>query len=425
MSPERVSLARLWALMATVFVDMVGFLIVLPLLPFYATRLGASAFLVGAMVSAFAVAQLATAPIWGRFSDRIGRRPMLLLGLAISVAAHLLFAFACSDFAMGQMSSAQTLAILCLSRLVQGAGGATTGVVQAYVGDAVVPEERAKALGWITAATSAGVMLGPAIGSLASTLGAAAPGLVAAGLCALNLAFAWRWLPESTSHEERADAAAKKRVSLRGRMLEVAAHPQRPVARLIWIYAVPMMAFMAMNGILALYLQDRFAFTEKTIGYLYTFVGTVSLVMRSLILGPAVRRLGEVGAMRSGLAALVVGFVLMPLATSTPLFVATIVLVPVGTALLFPATTSLVSRFAPRAELGATMGVQQAFGGVARLIGPLWAGAAFQALGPASPFWISSVLVLGTLAAATGLQPPARAESSPVATPAASGSPSS
>lgn len=410
MSPERVTLGRLWALMATVLVDMVGFLIVLPLLPFYATRLGAPAVLVGAMISAFAVAQLATAPLWGRFSDRLGRRPMMLVGITVSIAAHLLFAFACSDFALARFSSAQTLALLFLSRLVQGAGGATTGVVQAYVGDAIVPEERAKALGWITAATSAGVMLGPAIGSLASTLGAAAPGLVAAGLCLANLGFAWRWLPESTSQESRATAVAAERPSLRGQMLAVALHPGRPVARLIWIYAVGMMAFMAMNGVLALYLQARFAFTERTIGYLYTFVGTISLVMRSVVLGPAVGRFGEVGALRLGLVALAAGFALVALAPTTPLFVAFLVLVPVGTALLFPATTSLVSSHAERHELGATMGVQQAYGGASRLVGPLWAGAAFQLFGPASPFWISSGLAVATLLFAAGLARPARAE---------------
>ncbi len=410
MSPERVTLGRLWALMATVLVDMVGFLIVLPLLPFYATRLGAPAVLVGAMISAFAVAQLATAPLWGRFSDRLGRRPMMLVGITVSIAAHLLFAFACSDFALARFSSAQTLALLFLSRLVQGAGGATTGVVQAYVGDAIVPEERAKALGWITAATSAGVMLGPAIGSLASTLGAAAPGLVAAGLCLANLGFAWRWLPESTSQESRATAVAAERRSLRGQMLAVALHPGRPVARLIWIYAIGMMAFMAMNGVLALYLQARFAFTERTIGYLYTFVGTISLVMRSVVLGPAVGRFGEVGALRLGLGALAAGFALVALAPTTPLFVAFLVLVPVGTALLFPATTSLVSSHAERHELGATMGVQQAYGGASRLVGPLWAGAAFQLFGPASPFWISSGLAVATLLFAAGLARPARAE---------------
>src|SRR5690606_32193753 len=117
MSPERVSLGRLWALMATVFVDMVGFLMVLPLLPFYATRLGASPLLVGAMVSAFAVAQLATAPLWGRLSDKRGRRPMLLVGITVSVFAYLLFAFACSETAMARFSAPLLLGLLLFSRL--------------------------------------------------------------------------------------------------------------------------------------------------------------------------------------------------------------------------------------------------------------------------------------------------------------------
>jgi predicted MFS family arabinose efflux permease len=193
-------------------------------------------------------------------------------------------------------------------------------------------------------------------------------------------------------------------------MTLVARHPIRPVSRLIWIYAAGMMAFMAMNGILALFLQERFAFTERTIGYLYAFVGTISLVMRSLILGPAVRRLGEVGAMRLGLVSLVAGFTLQTVAPSVPAFYLAITLIPVGTALLFPATTSLVSRFADRHEIGATMGVQQAFGGMARLVGPLWAGAAFQYLGPASPFWLSSALAAATLFFAAGLRPPRPAE---------------
>jgi MFS family permease len=406
---ERVTLGRLWALMATVFVDMIGFLIVLPLMPFYAERLGAEPVLIGALVSAFAVAQLATAPLWGKLSDRHGRRPMLLVGIGVATVAHLLFAAACSETGIALLGKGGTLIVLVLSRLVQGAGGATTGVVQAYVGDAIVPEERAKALGWITAATSAGVMLGPALGSLVSFAGAVAPGLLAAALCLVNFAFASRWLPESSSHEVRERARGNRR-SLRGEMLAVALHPARPVARLIWIYAVGMMAFMAMNGILALFLERRFHFTEHTIGYLYTYVGTVSLVMRSVILGPAVRRFGEVGAMRLGLGALVAGFALQTVAPTVVAFYAAITLIPIGTALLFPATTSLVSRFAERHEIGATMGVQQAYGGVARLIGPLWAGAAFQYLGPAAPFWISSALAAATLLFANGLRPPRPAE---------------
>jgi len=391
--------------MLTVFVDMVGFLMILPLLPFYAERLGAKPLLIGLMVSAYAVAQLATAPTWGRLSDGHGRRPMMMLGVTIAGTAHLLFAFACSDWAMHRIDAAGLIVLLFFSRFVQGAGGASTAVVQAYVGDAIVPEERAKALGWITAATSAGVMLGPALGSLVSNLGPAVPGLVAAALCVVNLFFVERFLPESASVESRERARSEPRGSLRARMLEIVAHPRRPVSRLILIYGAAMMAFMAMNAVLALFLQARFGFTEKTIGYAYTGVGVVSLVMRSLILGPSVRWWGERGVMKLGLLALVAGFALQPLAPTLWLYGAVVVLVPVGTALLFPASSSLVSRFAERHTLGATMGVQQAYGGVARLIGPAWAGAAFQFLSPGAPFWIAALLALAAFFFALGIEP--------------------
>jgi MFS family permease len=412
---EPVALGRLWALMLTVFVDMVGLLIVIPLLPFFATRLGASAFLVGLMVSAYAIAQLATAPLWGRASDRHGRRPMLMLGVSIATLAHLLFAFASSNWAMSRFDNLSLILILFISRFVQGGGGATTGVVQAYIGDAVIPEERAKALGWISAATSAGVMLGPAIGSLASVASPALPGLIAAGLCVVNLIFARRYLPESSSIQARADARAQRSASVRTKMAEILLHPRRPVARLVWVYTLGMMSFMAMNAILALFLLERFGFTEKSIGWAYTAIGTISLLMRSVILGPAIRRLGEIGVMRVGIVALAASFALQPLAPSLWVYALTVVLVPVGTALLFPATSSLVSRFAERSELGVVMGVQQAYGGMARLIGPVWAGAAFEAFGAGSPFYISAVLAIAMIPFVLGLEPPPRPQAAPPA----------
>jgi MFS family permease len=401
MAPDRVSLGRLWALMGLVFTDMVGFLIILPVMPYYAKDLGASAFLIGAMVSTYAVASLAMGPIWGRFSDRHGRRPALMLGVVIAMAAHLLFAFACSHWAMDRLDKTALIGLLFLSRLVQGAGGATTAVVQAYVGDAIVAEERAKALGWISAATNAGVMIGPALGALLTFAGRSTPGIVSAALCVINLIFAWKWLPES--HHERAHKDAPRR-SVRRQLWAIATAPTAPVARPIWIYAAGMMAFMGMNAILALFVQARFGLTEKTFGYVYAYVGTVGLVMRSLILGPTVRRYGEIRVLKLGLLALALGFALQPLVPSLWIYIVVVLLIPVGTALLFPATTSLVTRFASRQELGATMGVQQAFGGVARLIGPLWAGAAFEYLGAGAPFWISAALALATLAFAGGMR---------------------
>jgi len=395
--------------MLTVFVDMLGFLMVVPLLPLYAKDLGANALEIGLMISIYALAQLSTSPIWGKVSDHHGRRPMLLLGISISAVAHLLFALACSQWAQTQFDHRGLIAILYLSRLVQGAGGATTGVVQAYVGDTVAPEERAKALGWISAATSAGVMIGPALGSLASVVGPAAPGLFAALFCVVNFVSARRYLTESSSHEVRAEAKSLARGSVRRRLVEVLRHPTQPVARLVWIYGAGMMAFMAMNAILALFLQARFGFTQKTIGFVYTGVGTVSLVMRSIILGPAVRRFGEVGVMRIGLGSLCLSFLLQPLAPNLVLYAATLVMIPIGTALLFPATSSLVSRFASRSDLGVVMGVQQAYGGLARLVGPIWAGAAFEGLGSGSPLFLASGLAAATFVFALGLEPPRRA----------------
>ncbi|HKG33662.1 MAG TPA: MFS transporter, partial [Gemmatimonadales bacterium] len=167
-------MARLLVLFVTAFVDMVGLTMIVPLLPFYATELGASATVVGLLVSAFSVAQLAVAPVWGSFSDRYGRRPAILAGLLLTSCAYVIFAFAGS------------VLVLLLSRLVQGLGGGTIGVVQAYVADASPPEQRTKSLGWLSAVTSLGAVAGPAFGSVMISVGGrAAPGIGAAALALL------------------------------------------------------------------------------------------------------------------------------------------------------------------------------------------------------------------------------------------------
>ena len=421
MTDQRVSFGRLWPLMLTVFVDMVGWAFVFPIAPFFAKRLGATPFVVGLLPAVYALAQLITAPLWGRVSDLRGRRPVLLLGISIAGVAHLIFAFASSNWAMARFDNQALLAILLLSRLVGGAGGASTGIVQAFVGDAIRPEERAKAFGWISAATSAGIMFGPALGSLATNIGPAFPGLVAATLCVVNLGFAQRFLHETTSHETRAGARSVAPGLIRARASEVLQRPRRPVSRLIWIYAFGMMAFAAMNAMLALFLDARFGFTEKTIGWAYSGIGVVGVLMRVIILDPTVRWLGERGVMRLGLAALTVSLVLQPFAPSLVVYGFVVLLVPIGTALLFPANSSLVTRFiAERHELGAIMGVQQTYGGVARLIGPLWSGWAFQQLGSGAPFFLCAGLTAITYLVAIGLEAPPRLKSqTPPAEPAA------
>ncbi len=386
---------RLAVLIAANFVDMVGFMIVIPLLPFYALDMRASPVVIGWIISAFSIAQLISAPIWGRVSDRYGRRPAILIGLTASAIAYVVFGLA------------TTVWLLFVSRIVQGLGGGTIGVLHAYVSDMVRPEQRARALGWVSAATSAGVMIGPALGSLAAHLGQRGPGFVAAGLCLINVFFAWKWLPES--RPGTAQAAGTRRPPVWHAVGQVLLHPGQKVPRLIWIYAVGMLAFTSLTAVFSLFFEAEYAITARTIGYFFFYIGALSFVIRSFLLGPIVERIGEGWAMRVGAMALAVGLVLYPLMPSLKLVILVMPLVPIGTALLFPSTTSLMSRYSPEGEVGATMGTAQAFAGMARVAAPLMATFLFQRLGHAVPFFAAaavlmlvSVLTLGVATAVEG-----------------------
>ena len=392
MSDDRkLSLSKLWVLMVTAFVDMIGFALIVPLLPFYATQFGADAFTVGWLMGIFALGQMLTSPFWGRLSDRIGRKPVMIASQLISATAFIVFAFA------------NSVPLLLLCRFLQGVGGGSLGAVSAYVSDAVGPSERAKALGWITACTSAGVMVGPAIGSLTVGYSRAAPGLIAAAFCLANMLFTFLWLKEA--RDRPVARRTKPRPKIGGQVKEVLLNPGLTVNGLIWIYTAGMMAFMSMTGIMALYLEFRFQITEQTIGWFYVAVGFVSMLMRGMILGKLVHLFGEVRVLRMGAATLGIGLASIPFATTPLTFACFMLLVPTGTALLFPCTTSLVTRYADPDEVGQTVGVQQAFGGVSRLLAPIWAGAVYQGIGEQVPFWIGGALVLATAALSFRLRP--------------------
>jgi MFS family permease len=379
---------RLAVLMAVCFVDMLGLMLVAPLMPFYATRMHAPEWLVGPLISSFAVAQLASSPVWGKFSDRYGRRPAMLIGLGASAFAYVIFGFATS------------LWMLFASRIVQGLGGGTTGVAQAYVADTMAPAERTKALGWISAATSAGVVFGPMIGSVARSFGTEVPGMVAAALVLINVYFAWKWLPESWhGHGEGPHAPTAR--SVNQALRDILEDPGSPAHRVIWIYVVGMLALNIVVGVLALYLKDVYHVTETTIGYFFPIFGIVGVLMRTYPVGWFNARFGEVRTMQIGTLSLMLGLALMPLpAALLPpvpalvLFVVFLTLVPVGTALLFPASTSLVSQRTAKRELGLVMGAQQTFRGVTSIVGPVGATIVFANLGHGVPFLAAAAIVL-------------------------------
>jgi len=385
---------RLAVLMAVCFVDVLGFMLVGPLMAFYALRLHAPEWLVGPLIASFAVAQLVSSPFWGKFSDRYGRRPALMVGLGASAFAYVIFGFA------------NSLWLLFASRVVHGMGGGTTGVAQAYVADTMAPAERAKALGWLSAATSAGVVVGPVIGSLAHRFGTAVPGVVAAALVLINVYFAWKWLPESRvadgptttgSGRHVAPAAARP---VRQALWEIARHPATPAHRVIWIYVVGMLALNVVIGVLALYLKDTYAVSEDTIGYFFPIFGIVGVLMRFSLVGWFNDRFGEVRTMQIGTVLLGLGLALMPLpaalmpgAPAMALFIVFLALVPMGTALLFPASTSLVSQRTARHELGLVMGAQQTFRGITSIVGPVGATLVFAGFGHGVPFLLAAAIV--------------------------------
>ncbi len=382
---------KLVILMITAFVDMLGVLMVIPLLPFYATDLNASGFVVTLLIASFAVAQLISAPLWGRFSDTYGRRPALLVGLFASAMAYVIFAYA------------DTLWLLFLSRLVQGAGGGTVGVIQAYVADATRPEDRARSLGWLSAATNLGVAIGPVVGAAALPFGRPAPGLLAAGLCLLNIVFAWRFLTESHDFAAGRASTIRKRPS-REVVARVVAHPGEPTSRLIWIYSLTMGTFQGCMAVLALFLAAKFAVTAQTIGFFFTYIGGLSVLTRAVILGPLVDRLGEARLARLGIVLLGVGLGLLPFAPNYPLLALAIAALPLGTAFTFPCVTALLSRVIGNHERGVYMGVQQTFGGTTRATFPLLAGLAFDHLGHSVPFWGAALLMAGILPLTAGLE---------------------
>jgi predicted MFS family arabinose efflux permease len=295
------------------------------------------------------------------------------------------------------------------------------GVIQAYVADSTDPKDRARALGWLSATTNLGVALGPVLGSFAIALGKrdlmpgtgtlhlgqAAPGIFAAALCVLNIIFAARYLTESRDLTEHAHEDEKRQTS-RQAMWRVISHANEPSSRLIWIYAIAIGAFQGSFSVLALFLNARFQVTEQTIGYFFMYVGAISVFTRVLLLGRAVDWLGEANLSRLGILLLATGVIGMPLARNLGMLAIAVALIPLGTAFTFPCVTALLSRVTATRERGLYMGLQQTFGGVSRIIAPLFFGWAFDSIGVSAPYFFSSAFLLATLSLGFGLDQYAR-----------------
>lgn len=359
----------------TVFLDLIGFGIVLPLLPGYAARLHVSETAIGVLVASFSLMQFLLAHWWGRLSDRIGRRPVILVGLLGSSLSYLLFAFA------------TTYWILLASRVLAGAMGATVNVAQAYLADVTTLAERPRALGLIGAAFGLGFVVGPGIGGLSATLGAAAPGLIAAALTAVNLGLAWWWLPESRRPgvPDRAEAPA---------------HWSRFLAPFAALGCTTV-AFTVLYVVFPLEVERRLGFDQHHAAYLFMLLGVVSAIVQGGLIGRLVARYGErhlilTGSvlLALGLAGLTQAFAAGPTRAGLILLYGGLLILATGSAIVAPSAAALVSRLAPADEQGSALGMLQSVGAVARIVGPILAGTVAAGLGAAAAFVVAGGIAL-------------------------------
>ena len=365
-------------LFVTVFLDLLGFGMVLPLLPYYAVYYGADALAVGALLAVYSLAQLFFSPVWGGLSDRIGRRPILIASL---------FASAVSQLAFGLAGS---LAALFAARLLAGVSSATIGVAQAYIADSTTPENRAKGMGIIGAAFGLGFVFGPALGGLLAPIGYGVPAFVAAGVALVNGLLALALLPESLPPERRGEQVV--RGFSPARLVRAAAIAGMPA--LMAIYFLTIFAFATMEATFPLLTLDMFKFTEAQNGWMFAYIGVLIVIMQGGLVGRLAKRFGEKRLVIAGALCLAVGLAGLPFATSVPVMMLVLIPLAAGNGLANPSLTSLISLTAARDAQGQTLGVAQSLASLGRVLGPLWGGFAYLTLGAKTSYVVAGVIML-------------------------------
>jgi multidrug resistance protein len=375
-------MSRLTIIFLTIFIDLIGFGIVLPLLPFYATDFGADPIVIGLLVAMHPAMQFLFGPIWGRLSDRIGRRPILLLGLVGSGLSYLLFGLATN------------LTWLFASRILQGIAGANIPVAQAYIADSTNLENRTRGMGLVGAAFGLGFIAGPAIGGLLVNFGYAAPGIFAAVLSLANAGAAFFYLPESLSPEARASAASGSAPGLVSRLKLAVAFGRHPaIGTLMAIFVLATFVFAAFTTVFPLWIEVKLDYDAQHAGYLMAYLGLLMAIVQGRLIGPMARRFGERRLLVIGTTVLILGYALMPLADTLMVLCAVLVLVALGSGLNWPTATSLASQHAPVDRQGGVLGVMQSLSALGRMLGAAWAGWVFGTWRPATPFTLSAVIM--------------------------------
>jgi DHA1 family tetracycline resistance protein-like MFS transporter len=366
-------------LFLAVLTNLIGFGIIIPLLPFYGQAMGASELQIGLLFASFSVAQLLSSPVWGTLSDRYGRKPFLLLGLLGAAAGFVI------------MALAPSLEWLFIARLVDGACGGMIATVRAYLSDVLEERERARGFGFIGAAFGIGFIAGPALGSLLVQWNLKAPAWAAAALSLLAAAVVLLWLPEPSQHRPLQRGILVRRVA------ELWGLPAlRPLLLFDLLYwscqAVYQTGF-------ALFLYRRFGASEAQVGALLAVAGGIGVLTQLVLVGRVTRRWGETRTLVVGALLAALGLGAAALVPTIPLFVLCLVPAAVGAGLASPALLSLLSRTTPQPLQGSLQGVTTSLESFARIVGPIWGNGLLQ-FGLSLPFLSAAAVLLGVSVAA-------------------------
>lgn len=380
MSEPAHSARALTVLLLVVFINLVGFGVVIPLLPFYATAMDAAPWQVTAMFAAYSLGQFFGEPFWGRLSDRIGRRPVLIVTIIANALAYLALAFA------------PNIWIAMAVRLIGGFGSGNISTIQGYMADVTPPEKRAGKLGLLGAAFGAGFVIGPSLGGLlahpdAGQLGFQIPLFAAAGMAALASVGVMLFVAESRARSAPGTPQASRREALN----EARAHPV--LSRVLLVTLVSTAAFAGMESIFGLWANARFDWGPRQVGLCFAVIGVIASVGQGFLTGRLSRRFGEAQVMAAGLAIIAVSLFLTPFAPSAILATAAVGCTAFGQSLVFPCVAALMSRASPPDRQGQMLGLNMAAGSLARIGGPLLAGPLFG-LAAGGPFWVGAALMI-------------------------------
>lgn len=365
--------ASLSLIFITVFIDLLGFGILIPILPTFSTiELNLSEFSIGLVLAIYSLTQFIFGPILGNLSDRLGRRPLIVGCLFLNAVGYIIFAFT------------NSFMLLIISRIVAGIGGSSVAVAQAYIADVTSKEDRSKGMGMIGVAFGLGFVFGPIMGGFLSKYGYEVTGFASAAFSFIAFLFTIFFLPESLKKiKDKVEIKTRKLIDLPAIKLLFKNHK---LATLIIMYFILIFSIANIYGTFALIGYKRYHFTDMQIGIMYGIIGIVSAIVQGGLLRVLTKYMDDKIIVIAGSFLLMLGLAMVPYAGNMTGLIVVIVILALGSGSLQPTMLSMISKNSSESEQGFTLGVNQSFSAFARVLGPLWGGFAFEYIGYQYPF---------------------------------------